>query len=249
MNFENVIILEDGDHMDSANKVRFSWIPPYSWISKLLTILDEVPKKNVNNMISTIWDQSGNPQNPVDWSDPDTWIVEKLKGEDLELARRIWLESEHKVNPRYTSSPLAFITNYELLLTNEDGVLRLSDKGRDFLKNDVTIIRDLDSSEGLLQLLAILATKTRAKRSHLLSAWSEFLKEHSNYNADSTIKESLWSRLVNLVERDYVLREGQFYVITSHGIDYAAEDSKGEADPKRKVLCALNTFNESQKNP
>jgi restriction system protein len=119
--------------MNSEDKVRFSWFPPYSWISKLLTILEGVPKKKANNMMNTIWDHRGNPQNPVDWSDPDTWIIENLKGDDLELARRIWVESEHKVNPRYTNSTLAFITGYELLTTtNEDGMFKLSDKGRAF---------------------------------------------------------------------------------------------------------------------
>ena len=231
--------------MTSENKVRFSWVPPYSWISKLLATLDNEPKKKVSNMMNSIWDQRGNPQNPVDWSDPDTWIVENLEGDDLELARRIWEESEHIVNPRYTNSPLAFITRYELLTANEEGVFQLSDKGRAFLNNDANTIRDLDSSEGLLQLLEILATKTRAKRSHLLSEWSAFLKERSNYNADSTIKEALWSRLLNLVERNYVSREGQYYVITSKGLDYAVKEA--EADPKRRVLRAINNFNESQK--
>jgi restriction system protein len=231
--------------MNSENRIRFSWITPYSLISKLMTILDKVPKKKVNNMMNAIWDQRGNPQNPVDWSDPDTWIVENLYGNGLELARRIWVESEHEVNPRYTNTPLAFIIGYELLITNEDGVFQLSDKGRAFLNNDAAIIRDIDSSEGLLQLLAILATKTRAKRSHLLSEWSAFLKEHSNYNAESTIKEALYSRLINLVERGYVLREGQYYVITSEGLDYAVIEA--EADPKRKVLRAINAFNEGQK--
>lgn len=116
----------------------------------------------------------------------------------------------------------------------------------ELLNNDANTIRDLDSSEGLLQLLEILATKTRAKRSHLLSEWSAFLKERSNYNADSTIKEALWSRLLNLVERNYVSREGQYYVITSKGLDYAVKEA--EADPKRRVLRAINNFNESQKN-
>lgn len=37
---------------------------------------------SVSNMINAIQEQTGTPQNPVDWSEPDMWINERLKGED-----------------------------------------------------------------------------------------------------------------------------------------------------------------------
>ena len=58
----------------SAHKVRTPLFPIYSEVRQLLTILDDVPKKSVTQMIYAIRDQNGTPQNPVDWSDPDTWI-------------------------------------------------------------------------------------------------------------------------------------------------------------------------------
>ena len=53
---------------------------------------------------------------------------------------------------------------------------------------------------GLPQPLAILATKTRAKRGDLLPEWGQFLREHSNFGTASTIKDTLRRRLVNLME-------------------------------------------------
>ncbi|EAS1325555.1 hypothetical protein FC845_23985, partial [Salmonella enterica] len=38
--------------------------------------------KAVRNMITAIQEQTGPPQNPVDWSEPDKWIKERLSGED-----------------------------------------------------------------------------------------------------------------------------------------------------------------------
>jgi restriction system protein len=94
-------------------------------------------------------------------------------------------------------------------------------------------------------LLLILAPKTRAKRGDLLPEWSEFLREHSNFCAESTIKETLWSRLRNIYERGLVARDGQFYSIKNQGIEYA---SKADPDPKRKVLLRnIAAFREDQK--
>jgi hypothetical protein len=44
--------------MTSENRVRLSWFPHYSWISKLLATSDNAPKK-VSCMINSIWDQRG----------------------------------------------------------------------------------------------------------------------------------------------------------------------------------------------
>ena len=37
---------------------------------------------------------------PVDWSEPDLWISERLTGEDADIARRIWDTDNHILNPR-----------------------------------------------------------------------------------------------------------------------------------------------------
>jgi restriction system protein len=230
---------------ENALKVRIPWFPPYSFVGQLLTILDGVSKARVADMMSAMWDQRGTPQNPTDWSDPDAWITERLTGESAILASRIWEESSRIVNPRYIQGVTNFMNIYGLLIADREGVYKLSERGRGFLDKDPDILRELDDAEGILQLLLILAPKTRAKRGELLPEWSEFLKEHSNFGAASTIRDTLWCRLKNISERGLVARDGQFYSITNQGIEYA---SKADPDPKRKVLLRnIAAFNEDQK--
>ncbi|NLH21219.1 MAG: restriction endonuclease [Methanothrix sp.] len=225
-------------------KVRTPSFPTYSSVAQILTILDGVSRSKVADMVNAIWSQKGTPQNPTDWSDPDVWISERLLGDSMLLARRIWEESNHIVNPRYIQGTTNFINVYNLIADSE-GFYRLSERGQRFLNKDPSILRELDEAEGILQLLLILAPKTRAKRGELLPEWSEFLKEHSNFCAESTIKDTLWSRLKNISERGLVARDGQFYSITNQGIEYA---SKADPDPKRKVLLRnIAAFNEDQK--
>jgi restriction system protein len=228
----------------NAKKVRTWGLPPYSSVAQLLTILDGESKSQVTDMVSAIWDQKGTPQKPTDWSDPDVWITECLSGDSMSLARRIWEESSHSVNPRYIQGINKFI-NIHGLFADGEGLYRLSERGKRFLSKNPDILRELDDAEGILQLLLILAPKTRAKRGDLLPEWSEFLREHSNFCAESTIKETLWSRLRNIYERGLVARDGQFYSITNQGIEYA---SKADPDPKRKVLLRnIAAFREDQK--
>lgn len=230
---------------EHAPKVRISWYPPYSSVGYLIRILDGVSAANVANMMDAILAQKGTPQNPTDWSDPDKWIAERLTGQSEILARRIWEESSHAVNPRHIDGVTTFIKIYDLLVTDSEGVYRLTERGKGFLDNDPDILRELDNAEGILQILLILAPKTRSKRGDLLPEWSEFLKVHSNFNAASSIKDTLWSRLKNISERGLVSRDGQFYSITNHGVEYA---SKADPDPKRKILLRnIASFNEDQK--
>ncbi len=239
--------VEKVQHMiEHTQKVRTPWFPPYSFVGQLITILDGVAKARVTDMMSAIWDQTGTPQNPNDWSDPDAWITERLTGESSILARRIWVNSSRTVNPRYIQGVINFASTYSLLIADSEGVYRLSLRGKGFLDKEPDILRELDDAEGILQLLLILAPKTRAKRGELLPEWSEFLKEHSNFDAASTIRDTLWSRIKNISERGLVARDGQFYSITNQGIEYA---SKADPDPKRKVLLRnIAAFKEDQKN-
>jgi restriction system protein len=49
------------------HKVRTPIFPTYSDVRHLLRILPGVPRAELMKMISDIMDQTGTPQNPVDW--------------------------------------------------------------------------------------------------------------------------------------------------------------------------------------
>lgn len=231
---------------DNGTKVRTPFFPLYSTVRRLLTILEGVPKASVRGMRKAIHGQMGTPQKPVDWSDPDSWIDKRLSGDEAALARRIWEESNRTVNPRHTSGPYYLINGHELLIPDAMGVYRMTERGRAFLEEDAQVVREIDDAEGLPQLLAILATKTRAKRGDLLPEWGEFLREHSKFGTTATIMDTLRRRLANLIERGFVSREGNSYVIEQKGINYAASFGKVEDSRRREVLDAIKAYNDDQ---
>lgn len=53
--------------------------------------------------------------------------------------------------------------------------------------------------------------------------------------------------MVNLVEREFVSREGNAYVITQKGIDYAAAFGGNQDGRRRKVLDAIKSYNDDQR--
>lgn len=227
--------------------VRTPLFPLYSEVQQLLTILEGSPRELVWSMIKTLFDQTGTPQNAVDWSNPDEWIPNRLQGPHQALAKRIWTESQGTVNPRHVYGSYLFINSFGLLVPDGQGVYRLSAQGEGFRNQDPTIIRELDEAEGLPQLLSILAAHSPGKRGDLLDEWSEFLLENSNYGTPSTIKDTLRRRLLNLVERGYVTREGNTYAITDAGIQYAAPvDSQATEQPHQAVLKAIKGYNDAQ---
>lgn len=184
-------------------QVRTPWFRPYSEVRMLLTLLQEVSKAAVKSMMAAIDEQTGTPQNPVDWSDPDTWIAERLQGNDEHLARHIWQGSHHSVSPRYIAGALFLIQSYALLVPDTDGIYHISERGRLFLENDPQTVREIDEVEDVLQLLTVLATKSQAKRSDLLPEWGDFLHAHSKFGTEATMKDTLRRRLVNVVERGW----------------------------------------------
>lgn len=232
---------------DIATKVRTPWLPPYSTVRQLLTIWTDFPKSSVISMRNAVFEQTGTPQNPVDWSEPDAWIGERLSGDEAVLARRIWEESEKTVNPRYIYGAYLFINGHDLLAPDAAGVYRLTERGKVFLEEDSKVICEIDDAEGMPQLLVILATKTRAKRGDLLPEWGEFLQEHSTFGAAASIVDTLRRRLANLIERGFVSREGNTYVIEQNGIDYAASFGKAEDNRRRAVLDAIKAYNDEHR--
>jgi restriction system protein len=227
--------------------VRTPLFPIYSEVRKLLKIWDGTPKSSVRDMINAILEQTGTPKNPVDWSAPDEWIDERLSGETKTLANRIWQESGKTVNPRHTNGSYLFINTYGLLLPDASGTYRLTDPGKNFLNDDQNTVALIDVKEGLPKLLAILAGHSPAKRGDLLEEWGEFLLAHSKYGTAATIKDTLRRRILNLIERGYIGREGNTYLITEKGAAYAADVTAPFVQrPHQQVIQAIKTYNDTQ---
>jgi restriction system protein len=232
---------------EQNTKVRTPLFPTYSEVHKLLPLWQGVTQGAVRGMISAIHDQTGTPKDPVDWSNPDAWIPERLSGEPASLAKRIWEQSERTVNPRHIYGSYLFVNTFRLLQADQNDVYGLTDRGEAFLQGDTKIIRELDEAEGIPDLLAILATKPQARRADLIKEWGEFLHENSTYGTPSTIKDTLRRQLVNLVERGYVERDGNSYRITKDGIAYAAVAPSHGVDPRRTVLQAVRAYNDDKR--
>jgi restriction system protein len=227
--------------------VRTPLFPLYSKVRLLVQILDGVAKDSVWGMIKALFDQTGTPQNSVDWSQPGDWIEQRLHGINRDLAKKIWSESSEAVNPRHIYGSYLFINTFGLLVPDAQGVYRSSVDGIGFVENNPMVLRKLDEEEGLPQLLSILAAHSPAKRGDLLDEWSEFLLENSNYGTASTFKDTLSRRLLNLVERGYVAREGNTYTITDKGVSYAAPVGPEKVQrPYIAVLGAIKNYNDTQ---
>src|SRR5690242_13638701 len=84
---------------ERTDLVRTPHFPLYVNVKRLLTLFDGVPKSVVTGLIQSVHSQMGTPQDPVDWTDPDTWIPQRLSGAQADLAMRIWQHTQHKLNP------------------------------------------------------------------------------------------------------------------------------------------------------
>lgn len=232
---------------EKVYKVRTPLFPTYGEVRALVPILAGIKKADVTHLINAIFAQTGTPKKPVDWSEPDKWIPERLEASDAKLAQRIWYETNHQVNPRHIYGSYLFINGFSLLTVDSEGIYELTEFGQGFLAGNDQVVRELDEAEGLAQLLAMLATKEKAKRRDLLPEWSEYLLEHSKFQTPSTHKDTLRRRLGNLVERGLVDREGNSYTINAAGLQYLESIEPAVADPKREALKAVKAFNDQQR--
>lgn len=196
-------------------------LPEYPVARHFLRILNSVPYTLYRSLYNNIWDQRGNPQETMDWSDPEVWIAERLAGEEKELALRIWQESKGAVNPRYLRGPWYLCTKHDLLVKNDREILTITAKGKDFLVNpDGTVVGEIDSFEGILTILRLVGERGPGRRSEFLPDFVEFCRTFTNYRSENPIKGALYDRLVNLIDRGFVVRSGQTYEISDAGLNY-----------------------------
>ena len=209
--------------------------PVYSELRHLLRIWPGYPRTSVTGLRKTIRCMFGTPQKRVAWTDdpnPSTWIPERLKGENRELAQAIWDRSKGAVNPRYTYGHWLLAQRYGLLREHDDGTLQLTKTGRDFLEHPCGATEAaVDEAEGLIKLLSIVADSGPARRRGLLDEWGDYLSRRSPFGTESTVRDSMRRRLSNLIERGLVEKNGNLYSATPDGLAYLKrtgdEDSAG----------------------
>jgi len=234
--------------------VRAPLFPTYSELGNAMRAFEGEAVKRVRDTITAIYEKMGTPQNPVDWSDPDTWIEKRLLGEFRRIARKIWEVSNKTLNPRHVYGCYLFINRLKLL-DQREGLYWLGERGHLFLTKNEEVLRELDTGEGLPKLLSLVAERSPCKRGDILPAWSDYLKVVSLFSTPSTFADTLGRRLVNLAERGLISREGNAYAITDAGLRWlkgfsgSSEAAAVGALPSTKrttVVEAAHAHNEEQ---
>jgi restriction system protein len=212
--------------------------PTYTNARHFLRIIDGIFADAYQTMASAIRDLHGNPQEQVNWSSPDEWIAQRLDGEDRELAQNIWLGSEKHINPRYTRGCWYFVIKHRLLTRKQDNILRISERGRTFLEHPGGELEaEIDEYEGVLVVLQLVAEQGLARRSALLPAYGEYSRSQTTFQSENVLKTSLYDRLRNLIDRNFVLARGNSYEVTEAGLahlEHYAALLPGQAQPAKR---------------
>ena len=214
----------------AERRVRIPHFPRYDEVRLVLPVWAGMRRSEVTGLRSTIATLRGTPQEPVDWSSPDEWIPERLTGADRDVALAVWEKSNKLVNPRHVYGHWLLSTNYGLLDEDADGVLRISDRGTDFLKAPGGKTEaSLDEAEGLLKILALVADTGPASFGELVEGWGDYLARRSKFGTESTIKDTLRRRLRNLLARELLDRSGAQYTISEAGLAYLGQAGDEDA--------------------
>ena len=220
---------------DKARRVRVAWLPTYREVRALLAVWPGHSKTDITGLHSTIMQLTGAPDDPVDWTDPDVWIPERLSGDHRKLAHAIWTGSDKIANPRHTAGSWSLVRHYALLEEDSDGNLQVTNRGRDFIKHRLGKAESfLDMQEGLVELLTIVADGGPAHVRGFKEAWTEFLKRRSRFHAPSSVYDTLRRRLNNLLDRGLIERESAKYSVTDDGLSYL-EIVEPESGPRQKI--------------
>jgi len=235
------------DDKQRVYKVRTPLFPLYSHAREFIKSIEGIGKKDVTHLIQTVQSLTGTPQEPVDWTNPDDWIPERLDGKDREIATKIWTESNRELNPRHIYGCYFFANNHNLAASDYDGTYQISETGQKFLDRETETEMFLDSEEGLIKLLDIVSGKELGRRGNLLPEWQKYLLEHSKFKTASTFKDTLRRRLVNLAERGLIDRDGIHYKISAAGLKWLKYTQPKEEQERQEAIGTLKLFNRRQR--
>lgn len=205
--------------------IRISNMPNFESVARLLEVIRGIPNHSLTNMKNTIKNFGDNQEPPLDWSDPDMWLDNLQDGESKELAKKIWTESKHITNPRYLHTEIALINAYNLMDVR-DNIYIVTEQGEEFLDvilenqhKSHNIILEIDRQEGVIPILSFLYRNGKSKSANVISDFENFLEDKTN-KTPTNLYPYVRSRINNLVEREYIIRSGNFYNISPSGKDY-----------------------------
>ncbi|MEP0915077.1 restriction endonuclease [Leptolyngbya sp. GB1-A1] len=233
---------------DENQRVRIPHFPSYSEVRLVLPIWNGWFRSQITGLRSTITTFWGSPQSPVDWTDPDSWIPQRLKDEDRQLAEAIWRKTGRRVNPRYIHGHWLLASNYGLLEENDSGQMLLTERGQNFVMYEQgEAVALIDEGEGLLKILTIVAEKGAGRRGDFVPEWADYLQRYSHLGSDSTITDSLGRRLQNLLERSLLSKTGTTYSITDAGLAYLNQTGGSEDTDNTNELQQIFTLVQKQR--
>ena len=221
--------IAETDDGDANLRVRVPHFPVYSELRHLLRVWPGRPRRQVTGLRATILELRGTRKSSVDWTNPASWISERLDASDRELAQTIWDDSKGEVNPRHIYGHWLLARRYGLLGEDSDGLLQITEAGRNFLETPGGEAEALvDEAEGLSKLLSIVADTGPGRAGGLLEEWADYLRRRSAIRSESMIKDTMRRRLANLVARGLVERKGNLYSATSDGVFYLRQTEDGQ---------------------
>lgn len=223
--------------------------PKYSELRGFLKVLPDIEANQLKNLLKTIHQLLGTPQNPVKWDNPDEWINDRLSGEDFELAQKIWLGSDRIVNPRYARRDYWPVKNYNLANEHLHGIFSLTSEGEQFLTNDSSeITYKMDKGEGLIFILNLILSNGAMLPKEMDQDWSNYCLENSNLRGEDVMRFYLRRRLANLLERELLQRINGRYSISPKGKQYLNKfNNPGDLDPIDKLLRLASEIKKNQK--
>jgi len=204
--------------------------PEYEQVRAFLRVMEGERKETFYSMRRIIEKYQGTPQSTTNWKDPDDWIPQRLpQGEERNLALHLWRESAGLINPRHVTPLWNFChpRHHGLLKTNEEGLLYLSSRAKDFLDHSGgQVEQEIDAYEGVFFVLKLLSEHSPASIRDLRELFSAFCREQTSLAADEPISFALRGRINNLLARRMLQREGRLYAITEKGLTYLQAQGK-----------------------
>lgn len=233
--------------------IRTPLFPTYTRARALLRFLNGKEVDLFSKMWNAIWELRGTPQENVNWKNPETWIPERLSDriKEMAFALDLWRSTSELVNPRYVRG-IQFLMNNHNLIETSAGLFRMTVRGNEFCRGDDNpTVREIDHDEACDYALYLCSIKKNTSIKAFYDDWADYSVKYSNNRKESVFKDTLRRRLLNLIDRNLVIREGIRYNITSEGQKYLQGFSRQLAtavSEEQKLHNDVELFNEKQKS-